>query len=148
MGETERELRLQQLRLVVCVMFVLFAFMLAYTIYWVIDYRAKFENCGKTIATVTSHKEKEGISYDVFEYKVDGHEYIITSDIPSMYDVGEEVSIYYEKESPICLVYDIDNRQIILPIITSAFGCVCVGLGVVYILIKKSNKIKKEKAVK
>lgn len=153
MIEEEKKLRLQQLKLIVCVMFVLFAFMLAYTIYWIVDYNARFDNCNKTSAQITSHKKIDGITYDVFKYNVEGHEYIITGDIPSVYDVGEVVDIYYDKDSPICLVYDIDNRQVILPVITSCFGVGCVGLCVVYFVVRAGinkpaklsnrNKVKK-----
>jgi len=142
--ETERDLRINQLRLIVFVMLTIFIVILAYTTYWLIDYNKKFGFFVKTDAVVIDHEEIEGIKYDVLNYKIDGIEYKVTADVKSSNDVGDQIVIYYDEENPLGIIYSLDNRRIILPILAGLFGVVAISLLVVYILIYTNNKMSKK----
>ena len=138
--ETEKDLRIKQLRLIVVVMLVLFAVIMAYTIYWLIDYKDKYGFFEKTEAVVVDQVTSEGITYDVLNYKVDGVEYNVTSNIKSENQVGDQIKVYYDEKIPLSIIYSLDSRRIILPIIACCFGVVSISLMVVYIIIYLSNK--------
>ena len=147
---SERQLRLNQLRLIVGLMAIIFLFMLVYTIIWIVDFNKHYKQFNKTDAEVIEHKEVDNVLRDVVKYKVKGNEYILTIEEESREDVGKIITIYYDKSNPLSVVKELDNRRIILPIITTVFGCVCTGLIVVYFVIYKSysktNGVPKKKA--
>jgi len=146
LAETERDLRIKQLRLIVFVILVIFVVMLVYTIYWLIDYNKHFGFFVKTDAKVIEHADIEGVQYDVLSYKINGIEYKVTSDIKSTNDVGDEITIYYDKDNPLGIIYSLDGRRIALPIIACCFGIVSIALVVVYVLIDRANKLDKLKS--
>jgi len=135
-------LRVQQLRLVVFVMIGLFLVMLAYTIYWFVDYNDKYGYFDKTTAVVVENKEIDEKKYSVLKYDVGKHEYRITTEYPTDFEIGENVKIYYDRNNPIGFVFKLDSRRIILPIITGVFGACCIGLLSVYILFWNSIRNK------
>ena len=134
----EKELRIKQLRLILCVMFVIFLFMFVYTLYFVVDYNKEYGFFKKTTAEVVEHKKIENYTYDVINYSVDGNEYVITTEYFSKNEIGDKIKIYYDVNNPIGIIYSLDSRRIVLPIIASLFFCVYVALLVVYILMRKS----------
>jgi hypothetical protein len=141
--ETEKDLRIKQLRLIVFVMIVIFIAILSYTIYWLSSYNKHYGFFKETSAEVVDRVDMDGSMYDVLYYSIDGIEYKVTSDIVTDNEVGDEIKIYYDKDNPLGIIYSLDNKRIILPIITVCFGLFCVALIVIYILIYKANKLSK-----
>lgn len=134
-GLSEKQMKIRQFGLVVGLTFVVFIFILIYTIQWVVEYDKKLSEFVKTDATIISHKEIEGIKYDVMQFFVDGNEYNITSEFPSEHSVGQIIKIYYHKDNVLGIVSKLDNRRIVLPILAISFGVVCLGLFSVYMII-------------
>lgn len=142
--ETEKDLRINQLKLIIFVMLAIFIVMLVYTVSWVKDYRDKVSNLVETEAEIVEHKNVNGQDRDVLYYVVDGVEYQITSDLKSTNDVGDIITIFYDADNPMSFMYD-DNRIVILPIISACFGVINVALIVVYLVIYSSRKQEKIK---
>ena len=128
-------MRIRQLGLVVGLAFVIFLFILIYTIQWIVEYDKNLEEFIPIEAEIVEHKEIDGHMYDVMQFIVDGNEYNITSEYPSEYEIGETVRIYYHKDNVFGIVSRLDARRETLPIVAICFGVVCVGLLVVYIII-------------
>lgn len=137
MQQEEKELRLNQLRLIVIVMSLIFAFMLVYTCYFIIDYKDKYGFFEKATAEVIEHQEINGKEYDLLSYKVDGNEFRITTEYESKNNIGEKITIYYDTNNPLGVVYSLDSRRVLLPILTSVFAVANIALIVMYILIRK-----------
>lgn len=137
MQQEEKELRLNQLKLIVLVVTLIFAFMLIYTIYWLVDYNKQYGFFEKTTAVVVEHQEIDGKKYDLLSFDVDGNEYRVTTKYESKNDIGDRVKIFYDKNYPVGVIYSLDSRRVWLPILSSIFGMANVGLIVVYILVRK-----------
>ena len=142
--QTEKDLRINQLKLISILFLVVFVFMLVYTIYFMIDYNKHYGFFIKTNAEVIEHKEIDNKIYDVLSFEIDNNVYKVTTDYVSKNDVGDVVTIYYDETNPLGIVYSLDNRRIVLPILTTSFGVLSIGLFVVYLLIYRSNKINKK----
>ena len=97
MQQEEKELRLNQLKLIVLVTTLIFAFMLVYTIYWLVDYNKQYGFFEKTIAKVVEHQEIDGADYDLLSFVVDGNEYRVTTEYESKNDIGDKVKVFYDK---------------------------------------------------
>lgn len=138
MQQNEKKLRLDQLRLLVIIFLIIFAFMLVYTIYWLIDYNKHYSFFVKTKADIVEHKEINDKTYDVISFSVDGNEFRIVSDYESKNEIGDEITIYYDENNPLGIVYSLDSRRFVLPILTIIFGIASSSLAVVYILINRS----------
>lgn len=140
---SEKELRLKQLRLVVTLMTLIFLFILVYTIIWTVDYNKYCKDFIRTEAEVVEYKNVDGKQKEVIQYEVDGNVLNLTTEYDAKNAIGEIITIYYDKNNPLYgVVFELDSRRIVLPILATAFGCVCAGLIVVYIIICKSNIIK------
>ncbi len=137
MQQEEKELRLNQLRLIVIVMTLIFAFMMVYTIYFLVDYKDKYGFFKKATAEVVEHQELNGKEYDLISYFVDGNEFRITTEYETKNDIGDTITIYYDINNPLGIVYSLDSRRIWLPILTTVFAGANIGLCVMYILIRK-----------
>ncbi len=137
MQQEEKELRLNQLRLIVIVMTLIFAFMMVYTIYFLVDYKDKYGFFKKATAEVVEHQELNGKEYDLISYFVDGNEFRITTEYETKNDIGDTITIYYDINNPLGIVYSLDSRRIWLPILTTVFASANIGLCVMYILIRK-----------
>lgn len=148
--QSEKALRINQLRLIVIISCVIFVVMLAYTINWINEYNKNFENFVATKAVVVAHKEIKGKVYDVLQYNIDSNEHNVTSEYTSRNDIGDEVTIYYHKDNVLATVCEIDNRTIILPLISTIFGVTSGALLIVYVVIdrnyKKELTLKKNKS--
>lgn len=138
MQQIEKELRLNQLRLIVIVSTLIFAFMLIYTIYWTIDYNKEYGFFEKKEAVVIEHQEIDDKTYDLLSYIVDDNEFRITTEYESKNDIGDKVTIYYDENYPLGVVYSLDSRRFVLPILSSIFGVANISLIVLYFLIRKS----------
>lgn len=137
MLQEEKELRLNQLKLIVIVMTLIFLFMLVYTIYFLIDYKNKYNFFEKTSAEVIEHQKIDGKEYDLLSYKVNGNEFRITTEYESKNKLGDTIIIYYDKNNPLGVVYSLDARRIWLPILVTIFGVGNLGLVILYFVIKK-----------
>ncbi len=137
--------------MIVILMLLVFVFMLVYTIYFVVDYNKEYGFFESATATVIDHQEIEGKTYDLLSYNVDGNEFRITTEYESKNDIGDTITIYYDQDYPLGVIYELDSRRIWLPVITSIFGVGTAALVVVYFVFKKgdgkslSKKIKKSK---
>ena len=147
MQQEEKELRLGQLRLIVIVMTLIFLFMAVYTTYFMIDYNEKYDFFEKTTAEVIEHQVIDGEEYDLLSYKVNGNEFRITTEYASKNDIGDTITIYYDINNPLGIVYSLDSRRIWLPVLTSIFASANIALVVVYILIRKGVLAKKKVVV-
>lgn len=143
---TEAQLRLGQLRTILIVMFVIFVTILSYTIYWLIDYEKQYGFFEKTKAEVIEQSIEDGITRDILRYNVNGVEYRILADYVSDNEVGDVIKIYYDKNNPIGIIYSLDIKRIAYPLLTALFGVGCISLTIVYILMKKSFKLRHNKS--
>ena len=137
MQQVEKELRLNQLKLIVIVTILIFAFMLVYSIFWISNFKKDYDSYEKTWAKVIEHQEINGKVFDMLSYTIDGNEFRITTEYESKDYIGDKVVIYYDTNFPLDIVYSLDSRRIVLPVLTMVFGIVNVGLVVLYFLIKK-----------
>lgn len=142
--ENEKELRLGQLRIIIVIMIILFAVLLSYTIYWSVDYNKKYGYFEKTSAEVVSQEVKYGVLRDIISYEVNGVEYKLTADYVSKNEIGDTITIYYDINNPFGVIYSIDIRKTLLPVLTSLFGTGCVVLCVIYGLTKKDISDRKK----
>lgn len=142
MQDIERELRIKQLRLLLIVLLVIFVAMLSYTIFWCTSYNRNYGFFEKTTAEVIEHVEIKDEYYDVLEYTVDGNIFHKTTSYPSKNNIGDVITIYYDTNNPIGVIYSLDNKRIILPVISAIFGVGVVALIVVYFLLIVGNKPK------
>lgn len=141
--ENEQELRLGQLRMLVIVMVILFAVLLGYTIYWSIDYNRQYGFFEKTTAEVVSQEVVDGKKRDTIKYYVDGVEYRLVADYSGNKQIGDRLTIFYDKSNPLGVVYKLDSKRIVLPILTGVFGAGCVALVILYILLYTGYKNRK-----
>jgi hypothetical protein len=142
--ETEKDLRIKQLRLIVCVVLVIFLIITVYTIYWMIDYNNRYGFYEEVRAEVVEQKRLDGVTYDVLYYTIDGNDYKITSDIKSQNNIGDIITIYCDENNPLGIIYSLDNRKTTLIILDICFGVFSVGLLITYIFIDISNKKSKK----
>ena len=138
--ETEKDLRINQLRLIVFVLVAIFVAITTYTVYWLINYNKHFGFFQEVTAEVVDRVDMEGKTYDVLHYVVNDIEYKVTADVVSDNEKGDIITIYYDENNPLGIIYSLDNKRFILPIFSAVFGVLCVVLVVVYILIYRANK--------
>lgn len=136
---SEQDLRKSQYKLIISLLLIIFVAILVYTIIWEVNYQNKYGFFQKTTAEVVDHEVIDNQIYDVIEYTVDSVDYRKTTSYVSKNNVGDKITIYYDESSPIGVIYNQDNRVIILPIITITFGVVCVCLVITYFWIFKPN---------
>lgn len=147
----ERELRLGQLRLIVIIMIAIFVAILSYTIWWSCDYNEKYGFFKKCTAEVVKRTEDdEGTVQNILMYyDENGVEYRLTVDNAD-YDICDKVTIYYDRNNPLGIVYRLDSKRIWLPILTALFGLGCITLTIVFVMLqsnvynKKHNKNKQK----
>lgn len=142
-GENEQELRLGQLRMLVIVMVILFTVLLGYTIFWSINYNRQYGFFEKTTAEVVSQEVVDGKKRDTIKYYIGDVEYRLVADYSENRQIGDKLTIFYDKGNPFGVVYKLDNKRIILPILTGVFGAGCVVLVVLYILLNTEYKNRK-----
>ena len=144
MQNQEKEVRRKQYKLLLTIMTILFLGILCYTIIWQINYYTKYNHFEKVSAQVVEHEIIGEEVYDVLQYNVDGVEYRKTTSYISKNEIGDKVTIYYDTNSPIGVIYSLDYRRYALPIISAMIGAVCLAFYVIYFISypknKKSNK--------
>lgn len=127
-----RELKKKQYLLYVCIMIFFFLVMFTYTLVWCIQYNKTYGFFVKTEATVVEHNSEEGKMYDVLEYEVDNVVIHNTSSYISKNNIGDKITIYYDSNNPSGFITKLDNRRIVLPIITASYGVVCTVLSIMF----------------
>ena len=132
-GQSDKEIRKSQHKLILCLVFFVFIVMLGYTIIWEIDYHNRYGYFVKTTANIIDYEIIEGNTYDVIEYTINNVEYQKTTEYLSKNKVGDRITIYYDKNNPIGVIYSIDIKTWLLPTITSVFGVVTISLTILYI---------------
>lgn len=145
--ETEKDLRIKQLRLIVIVMIVLSIVMTVFTISWLVGYNKIYGDFATVESEVVEQKEVDGIVHDVFQYEVNDNEYKVTADWKSKHNIGDNVKLYYDSNNHLNITESLDSRRIILPIITGIFLISCIALIVIYIWIYLSNRREKLLAI-
>ena len=144
MQNQEKEVRRRQSKLLLTIMTLLFLGILGYTIIWQINYYTKYNHFEKVTAEVVDHEIDGEVVYDVLQYNVDGVEYRKITSYISKNEIGDKITIYYDINSPIGVIYSLDYRRYVLPIISAMFGAVCVAFYIIYFISypkdKKSNK--------
>ena len=148
MQDEVRALRIKQLRLIVVVMFVILIAMVGYTIFWTVNYNTLLKDYEYIEAEVVEHREDSGKPRDVFYYKIDLIEYNVVSDNESKYEIGDKVRICYDKNNPLYIISDFDNKRIVLPVLCGIFGVSTIGLLIVYIVIYVSFKKSQSNVIK
>lgn len=132
-GQSDKEIRKSQHKLILCLILFVFLVMLGYTIIWEIDYYKRYGFFTKTTANVIEHETIEGNEYDVIEYTVNGVEFHKTTEYLSKNEVGDKIIIYYDETNPIGVIYSIDIKTWLLPVLTSVFGVAIILLIILYI---------------
>lgn len=154
-----RELKKKQYLLYVCIMIFFFLVMFTYTLVWCIQYNKNYGFFVKTEATVVEHNSEEGKMYDVLEYEVDNVIIHNTSSYISKNNIGDKITIYYDSNNPSGFITKLDNRRIVLPIITASYGVVCTVLSIMFFTTyygksstmqfeKKAENIGKNRSIK
>lgn len=113
-------------------MIFFFLVMLTYTLVWCIQYNNKYGFFVKTEATVVEHNSEGGKMYDVLEYEVDNVVIHNTSSYISKNNIGDKITIYYDRNNPSGFITKLDNRRIALPIVTASYGVVCASLSIMF----------------
>lgn len=139
----EKELKKKQHRLYVICCVLVFMLFLGYTIIWEIDYHKKYGHFKRVRCEVVEHVEEDGETYDVFTFQTDKQVWVKkTTPFKSKYDIGDKFYAYYDTETEIEMIYNIDDRKIILPIITGMFGLATCGVIALYLITYRKNKVK------
>ena len=138
--ETEKDLRINQLRLIVFVMIALSIIMSIFTVSWLIGYNKLYGEYSSIQAEIVDQKLIEGINYDVYQYTIGNNTYKVTADWKSDNEIGDTVKLYYDDHNHLNIVSALDSRRLILPIVSSVFMVICIALVVVYIWIRYSHR--------
>lgn len=144
MQNLEKEARRKQYKLFLIVLTLLFLGILCYTIIWQVNYYTKYNHFEKVTAEVIDHEIDGEDVYDILQYYVDGVEYQKTTNYLSKNEIGDKITIYYDVNSPIGVIYSLDYRRYVLPIISAIMGAVSIAFYIIYFITypkgKKSNK--------
>lgn len=145
MQDFEKQARKSQFRLILIILGIIFVFICVYTITWEINYFTKYNHFQKVEAEVIGVEIDDGQEYDVLKYVVDGQEYEKTTSYTSKNIVGDKIFVYYDVNSPVGIIYSLDSKRYLLPIITISFGCACLSLFIIYKISYPKTKVKKQK---
>lgn len=144
------DLKKSQYRLIIYLSILVFCVLLIYTIIWEVNYNNKYGYFIKTEAIVIEYEYDGNLKYDVLEY-FDKNNVLCrkTTTYQSKNEIGDKITIYYdENNSSSGVIYSIDSKTYLLPIITILFGLTSIGIIVMYFVLfksklKKGNKSKK-----
>lgn len=145
MQDLEKASRKSQYRLILTIIFMFFVIVMAYTMFWELRYYTKYNHFQKVEAEVISHEIEDEKTYDVIKYSVDSIEYETVTNYESKNEIGDKIYIYYDINSPIGVIYSLDFRRYLLPIITVMFGGVWTCLLIMYKKSYPKTKLKEHK---
>lgn len=131
------ELKKRQYRLYLFILLTLLVVMMAYTVFWFINFNNTYGTFEKTLAKGV---ELYDLDDEVYDYALEYYDSVnnvtiqnTSTDLASEKNVGKEFAIYYDTENPSAVVENLDTGRILLPIITSVFGVASVLLTIIYI---------------
>ena len=142
--EQEIDFKRNRYRILLILTGLMFVVMLFFTIIYFVDYNKKYGYFEKIVATVVEYETVEGKECAVIEYKIKNQEYQKTTNFDDL-EIGDEITIFYDTNNPVGVIYSRDARYYALPIITIIFGLVDIGLVVLYILHYREVDKKKKK---
>ena len=142
-NDSVKDLRKKQVELILLVLAFLSLIFISYTIYWERDYNKKFGYFEKIEAEVVNHNVVEGVEYDVLEYEVDSIIYHHVTSYKSKNHIEDKITIYYDKFEPAGVIYSLDIKRVLLPIISSLFVIFSIGVFIFYyfVFIKRNKPI-------
>lgn len=137
-------LRKRQYRFFLIILTMVFLVVLGYTIYWEVDYHSKY-NFKKVTAKVIEHVVEGDNVYDKIFYTVNGNGYEKTvTDYTSKNDINDEIIVYYDNDKPNGIIYSLDNRRYLLPIVSVMIGAVTLTFVIMYKMSYPKSKDKKK----
>lgn len=145
MQDEERYARKSQYKLLLTLLTVVFLIIAGYTIFWEVRYLIKYNHFQGVEAEVIEHEIDGENTYDVITYSVDGVEYETTTKYQSKNEIGDKIIVYYDTNSPIGVIYSLDYRRYVLPIISILVGGVYLYFLILY---KKSYPKTKQRKIR
>lgn len=150
LGETmqniDNDLRKNQYKLLIAILMIVFLSIVGYTVYWEINYYSKYNHFKKVTAEVVAYEVDGDKKYDVLEYVVNSSYYQNITSYESKNKIGDKISIYYDTNNPLGVIYSRDYRRYVLPIICVLLGVVCSSFVVIYKKSFPKQKLDKNKS--
>lgn len=150
LGETmqniDNDLRKNQYKLLIAILMIVFLSIVGYTVYWEINYYSKYNHFKKVTAEVVAYEVNGDKKYDVLEYVVNSSYYQNITSYESKNKIGDKISIYYDTNNPLGVIYSRDYRRYVLPIICVLLGAVCSSFVVIYKKSFPKQKLDKNKS--
>lgn len=132
----EKEARRGQYKLLLTILALIFVTITAYTIFWEIRYHQKYNYFQRVEAEVSGFDtDDNGDQYAIINYYVNDNKYEKNTDIFLDKKVGDKILVYYDINDPYGVIYSLDYRRYLLPIISGVLG----GVFVVFLIMYKSS---------
>ena len=132
MQNIDNDLRKNQYKLLIAILMIVFLSIVGYTVYWEINYYSKYNHFKKVTAEVVAYEVDGDKKYDVLEYVVNSSYYQNITSYESKNKIGDKISIYYDTNNPLGVIYSRDYRRYVLPIICVLLGAVCSSFVLIY----------------
>lgn len=132
MQNIDNDLRKNQYKLLIAILMIVFLSIVGYTVYWEINYYSKYNHFKKVTAEVVAYEVNGDKKYDVLEYVVNSSYYQNITSYESKNKIGDKISIYYDTNNPLGVIYSRDYRRYVLPIICVLLGAVCSSFVLIY----------------
>lgn len=149
-GINEKDIRKNQYKLYLIVFAIVVCFLIIYTIIWEINYYRDYGYFKKTSAEVVDHEKDGELLYDIIVYEVNNVYYKKTTSYISKNEINDIITIYYDENNPIGVIYNLDYRRIVLPLLCGGLVIILTTLSIMYIfnfntMQNKKNYKKKQK---
>lgn len=126
--------RKRQFKLILMLLIGICIAMTMLTIIWEVNYFKTYGFFSKTNAEVVDQQiDNNGNVFDILKYNVDGIDYIVKSDKISENKIGDKYKVYYDTNNPIGLIYNLNYKVYMLPIVTMLFSIITILLGLFYL---------------
>lgn len=146
MQNIDNDLRKNQYKLLIAILMIVFLSIVGYTVYWEINYYSKYNHFKKVTAEVVAYEVDGDKKYDVLEYVVNSSYYQNITSYESKNKIGDKISIYYDTNNPLGVIYSRDYRRYVLPIICVLLGAVCSSFVLIYKKSFPKQKLDKNKS--
>ncbi len=146
MQNIDNDLRKNQYKLLIAILMIVFLSIVGYTVYWEINYYSKYNHFKKVTAEVVAYEVDGDKKYDVLEYVVNSSYYQNITSYESKNKIGDKISIYYDTNNPLGVIYSRDYRRYVLPIICVLLGTVCSSFVLIYKKSFPKQKLDKNKS--
>ncbi len=132
----EKEARRGQYKLLLIILSLIFITITAYTIFWEIRYHQKYNYFQRVEAEVSGFDtDDNGDKYAIILYYVNDNKYEKNTDIFLDKKAGDKIFVYYDENDPYGVIYSLDYRRYLLPVISGVLG----GVLVVFLIMYKSS---------